>query len=186
MFQVVAPEFYRSSKKQWYKHYMYKTYDEHIFADDTETDPRDAEFLPAPRKENRITIGELSRDAGVTLRALRLYQSKGLLTPQRDGTSRIFSSADRARLALVQQGKRLGFTLGEIRLMLVARHSQPLGECARILAISHKKCVEQIKLLENQRRDLELTLAELRQIYTAMSMTPDVSRAAGSLAAKIA
>jgi len=126
MFQMVAPEFYRSSKKQWYKHYMYKTYDEHIFADDTETDPRDAEFLPVPRKEGHITIGEPSRDAGVTLRALWFYQSKGLLTPQRDGTSRIFSSADRARLALIQQGKRLGFTLGEIRLMLVARIANPL------------------------------------------------------------
>ncbi len=70
--------------------------------------------------------------------------------------------------------------------MLVARHSQPLGECARILATSRKKWVEQIKLLENQCRALELALAELRQIYTAMSMTPDVSRAASSLATKIA
>ncbi len=81
MFQVIVPEFYRSSKKQLYKHYMYKTYDEHIFADDTETDPRNAEFLPVPRKEGYINIGELSRDAGVTLWALRLYHSKGLLTP---------------------------------------------------------------------------------------------------------
>jgi DNA-binding transcriptional MerR regulator len=98
---------------------------------------------------------------------LRFYQSKGLLTPQRVGTSRIFSPEDRARLALIQQGKRLGFTLFEIRDMLRSR----AGDTK--LPMSRKKCVEQIKHLEHQRRDLESALAELRQIYTGMSAVPD-------------
>ena len=68
-----------------------------------------------------LTIGELARDAGVTLRALRFYQSKGLLTPRRNGSARLFSHDDRQRLALILQGKRLGFTLTKIREMLAAR-----------------------------------------------------------------
>src|SRR5262245_21347759 len=68
-----------------------------------------------------FTIGELARDAGVTLRALRFYQNKGLLTPRRNGSARLFTHEDRDRLDLILQGKRLGFTLTEIREMLAAR-----------------------------------------------------------------
>ena len=143
---------------------MYKFYNNDLHGDDSKL-PRDyTEFPAAPPNTDRISIGDLARDSGVTLRALRFYQSKGLLAPQRDGTARIFSNEDRARLALIQQGKRLGFTLGEIRDMLRAR----TRDRAKLLPIGRKKCVEQIKLLENQRRDLELALVELRQIYTAM------------------
>ncbi len=71
-------------------------------------------------------------------------------------------------MSLIKQGKRLGFTLIEIRDLLAASHR----DGAKMLSISRKKCVEQIKLLEHQRRDLELALAELREIYTAMSIPP--------------
>jgi DNA-binding transcriptional MerR regulator len=119
-----------------------------------------------------ITIGELARESGVTLRALRFYQSKGLLAPHRDGGARVFSHADRDRLALILQGKRLGFTL-------TAR----ARGCANALPISRRKFVEQINMLERQRRDVETALAELRQIYTEMftrSDAPPRIRAAGS------
>lgn len=111
-----------------------------------------------------MTIGELAQEAGVTLRALRFYQSKGLLTPRRNGPARLFSAQDRDRLALILQGKRLGFTLIEIRDMLAARAR---GN-AHSLPISRKKCVEQINLLERQRREIDTALAELRRIYTGM------------------
>ena len=110
----------------------------------------------------RMTIGELARQAQITLRALRFYQSKGLLAPSRDGRARVYSQADRDRLASILQGKRLGFTLCEIRDMLAAR------SCDKTLPISRKQCVEQIKLLESQRHDIELALSELRAIYTDM------------------
>jgi DNA-binding transcriptional MerR regulator len=87
-------------------------------------------------------------DAGVTLRALRFYQSKGLLTPRRNGSARLFSHDDRERLALILQGKRLGFTLIEIREMLAAR----ARGCNKTLPIDRRKCVEQINMLERQRR----------------------------------
>jgi DNA-binding transcriptional MerR regulator len=131
---------------------------------------------------DRITIGELAREVGITLRALRFYQSKGLLAPQRNGHARIFSTQDRARLTLILQGKRLGFTLGEIREMLAARI---LGSDAA-LPISRRRCSEQIKFLEHQRRDLELALAELCQIYTGMFVTSEILRTAGEAASATA
>ena len=120
---------------------------------------------------DNITIGELARDAGVTLRALRFYQSKGLLAPQRIGSARMFSHEDRDRLALILQGKRLGFTLTEIREMLAA-HGRG---CANVLPISRRKCVEQINMLERQRRDVDGAIAELRQIYTQMFEASDAT-----------
>jgi len=121
---------------------------------------------PEPAQDNAgaMTIGEFAREARVTLRALRFYQSKGLLAPGRNGHARVYTQADRERLAIVLQGKRLGFTLSEIREMVAAR----ARGCDQTLPISRKKCVEQIKLLERQRRDIELALTELRQIYTGM------------------
>jgi len=118
-----------------------------------------------------FTIGELAREAGVTLRALRFYQSKGLLTPQRNGSTRLFTADDRDRLALIMQGKRLGFTLCEIREMLAARAR---GN-THMLPIGRKKCVEQINLLERQRREIEAALAELRRIYTGMFIATHVA-----------
>ena len=134
---------------------------------------------PEPLATGNITIGELARESGVTLRALRFYQSKGLLAPHRNGSARVFSHADRDRLALILQGKRLGFTLTEIREMLTAR----ARGCTNALPISRRKCVEQINMLERQRRDIETALAELRQIYTEMFTSSDAPpriRAAGS------
>jgi DNA-binding transcriptional MerR regulator len=125
-----------------------------------------------PSTNDHICIGEFARQCGVTLRALRFYQSKGLLEHRRAGHSRIFSAADRGRVTLILQGKRLGFTLLEIREMLAARECG----CANALPISRKKCVEQIKLLESQRRDAERALAELRQIYTGMFDAAEASR----------
>jgi DNA-binding transcriptional MerR regulator len=149
---------------RWYKRNMSKSNVDFIHVGGVVPTSDVMELSSMPRDTDGITIGKLARDSGVTLRALRFYQSKGLLTPRRQGASRVFSSADCARLALIQQGKRLGFTLFEIRDMLAARSS----DGAPKLPISRKKCVEQIKHLEHQRRDLELALTELRQIYTGM------------------
>jgi DNA-binding transcriptional MerR regulator len=117
---------------------------------------------PGPR--DGLTIGELAREAGVTLRALRFYKSKGLLGHGGAGAARVFGVADRDRLALILQGKRLGFTLSEIRELLAA----PASRGTKALPIGRRKCVDQINLLERQRRDIDRAIAELRQIYTEM------------------
>src|SRR5436853_7654679 len=110
-----------------------------------------------------FTIGELSREFGVTLRALRFYENKGLISPQRDGLSRLYSQGDRTRLALILKGKKLGFTLGEIRQMIAVEE----GEAdANTLALSREKCLEQIVLLERHNEDLEEGLNELIRIYS--------------------
>jgi DNA-binding transcriptional MerR regulator len=156
--------------------FMYKNYADDSCDDDTAAGRGSAEIQPAADPD-RIAIGEFARASGVTLRALRFYQSKGLLAPQRDGNSRVFTGLDRERLALILQGKRLGFTLSEIRAMLAAR-----DRGAKTLPIGRTKCVEQIKLLESQRRDIELALVELRQIHTGMFK--DILLAAGEPASK--
>lgn len=64
------------------------------------------------------SIGDLSREFGVSLRSLRFYEEKGLLHPKRQGATRIYGRRDRARLKLVLMGKRVGLSLGEIKEML--------------------------------------------------------------------
>ena len=113
-----------------------------------------------------FTIGELSREFGVTLRALRFYENKGLISPQRDGLSRLYSQGDRTRLALILKGKKLGFTLGEIRQMIAVEE----GEAdTKTLTLSREKCLEQIELLQKQKVEIEEGLNELFRIYSSLS-----------------
>src|ERR687889_2826467 len=70
------------------------------------------------------TIGDLAREFGVTLRTLRFYEDRGLLSPRRDGTARIYDARDRERLSVILKGKQLGFTLTEIRAMLAEERGE--------------------------------------------------------------
>lgn len=118
----------------------------------------------AADQEASYAIGDLSSEYKVTLRALRFYENKGLLAPRREGTNRLYSERDRARLGMILQGKRLGFTLGEISAMIATSEKRP---DAPPLALTREKCLEQITLLERQRREIDAALAELRRIYTS-------------------
>jgi DNA-binding transcriptional MerR regulator len=116
--------------------------------------------------KNVWTISELAQEFGVSLRTLRFYESKGLLSPRRDGQHRFYSLADSNRLALILKGKRLGFTLSEIRRMIAVEE----GEAdAHTLRLSREKCIEQIELLERQKTDIEHGLAELRRLHAGLS-----------------
>lgn len=121
--------------------------------------------------KKNATIRELASEFGLSLRTLRFYESKGLLSPRRAGQSRFYSPADTKRLALILKGKRLGFTLSEIRRMIAVEEGQA---DAQTLQLSREKCLEQIQLLERQKADLEQGLAELRRLYAGLS-----DRAAG-------
>lgn len=141
--------------------------------DSRDTDRSVTDILAAERSEDAdstdkaaFTIGELSREFGVTLRALRFYENKGLIAPQRDGLSRLYSQGDRTRLALILKGKKLGFTLGEIRQMIAAEESEA---DANTLSLSREKCLEQIELLQKQKAQLEEGLNELLRIYSQLS-----------------
>lgn len=120
-----------------------------------------------------VTGGELARLHGISRRTIRFYQSKGLLRPLQSGKHHVFSRNDSQRLALILQGKRLGFTLFEIREMMAAwRPSR--GDR---LPMSRRQCVEQIRLLERQRCEAEEALRELRAIYTEMFQPTGTSAA---------
>jgi DNA-binding transcriptional MerR regulator len=116
--------------------------------------------------KNFSTIRELASEFRVSLRTLRFYESKGLLAPRRAGQNRFYSSADCNRLALILKGKRLGFTLSEIRRMIAVEEGQA---DAQTLRLSREKCLEQIELLERQKAELEQGLSELRRLYAGLS-----------------
>jgi len=116
-------------------------------------------------EQSEFTIGELAREFGVTLRALRFYENKGLVTPRRAGSARLYSQRDRARLAQILAGKRLGFTLTEIRKMV---SSDETGDADR-LGLTREKCLEQIHLLEKQKLEIKAALVELWRIHAGLS-----------------
>ena len=122
----------------------------------------------APNSANdptEFTIADLAKEFGLTLRALRFYDSRGLLSPQREGRRRIFSRADRERLALIVQGKKLGFTLAEIGQMIEAQSGRA---SAHTLKLTAEKCLEQIAFFERQMREAGEALSELRRIHLAL------------------
>ncbi|MDQ0472354.1 MerR family transcriptional regulator [Labrys wisconsinensis] len=108
-------------------------------------------------------IGDLSREFGVTLRALRFYEDKGLLNPTRDGLTRLYSARDRENLQLILKGKRLGFTLVEINDMIANQDGTPK------LSMSAETVKEQIAHLERQRGEIDEALVELRKSYESLS-----------------
>ncbi len=127
---------------------------------------------PAPARrmlaggENLFTIGDMARQYGVTLRALRFYEDRGLINPYRQGTARFCDAAARARLETILKGKQLGFTLGQIAALL------PPGvesDEARPLNLGQQQVLTQIERLERKRDELEAALSELRQAAAAMS-----------------
>ncbi len=109
--------------------------------------------------EERYSITELAREFGITTRAIRFYEDQNLLAPARAGLTRIYSGRDRVRLKLVLRGKRLGFTLKEIAAILDMYDAEP-GESGQ-LQYMLDRLQEQRDVLEKQRNDIDLTLAEL-------------------------
>lgn len=106
-----------------------------------------------------FSISDLAKEFGITTRALRFYEDKGLIEPRREGVRRIFSARDRARLKLILRGKRLGFTLQEVG-ELFQLYDSVHGETAQLQRALRIQAEKREKLLR-QRRDLEATLAEL-------------------------
>ena len=112
--------------------------------------------------DSLYTITELSDEVGATARAIRFYESKGLLKPRRVGANRVYTYRDRARLLIILRGKRLGFSLARIQeyLSLYDTDATHKGQLEPLLAGTRRRIEE----LEAQRGDLDLTLEELREI----------------------
>lgn len=114
------------------------------------------------RGQREFTISELASVCGVTQRTIRFYEDQELLAPRRVGQIRIFSARDRARLELILRGKRLGFSLAEIKEMLELYEvdTDHMPQLRATLAKGRKRIVA----LEGRQRDIASTLAELKEI----------------------
>ena len=112
--------------------------------------------------ERFYTVPELADDLGITPRTIRFYEQKGLLNPQRAGTTRVYTRQDRAKLLLILRGKRLGFSLREIADYLDLYGADPTQ--AEQIKMLLERVRERISDLEEQRQALDVTLDELRDI----------------------
>ncbi|MYL97312.1 MerR family transcriptional regulator [Novosphingobium sp. FGD1] len=109
-----------------------------------------------------IGIQDAATQLGVTMRTLRFYEDKGLISPQRVGTTRIFSRREIGRMQLILRGKRLGFTIREIKEFLDLYDVDP--EHVEQVRTLHNKVSARISDLRKQKRAIEQTLDELLSI----------------------
>lgn len=108
------------------------------------------------------TITQLTQEFGVTTRTLRFYETEGFLKPIRRGRQRLYRPGDRTRLKLILRGKRLGFSLAEIRDIITMYDKAPgeAGQLGLLIAGIEQRRAE----LLAKRRDIDLTLAELDEV----------------------
>ena len=113
-------------------------------------------------QDQLFSAPELANALGVTARALRFYETKGLIKPRRIGIRRVYDHRDRARLQLILRGKRLGFSLAEIAEYLELYHADPsqVEQLKRLETMVDQR----IDTLEQQQAALETTLQELGEI----------------------
>ena len=122
----------------------------------------DPALLDPDAPDRQFTIGELSQAFGISTRAIRFYESKGLITPPRKGQTRWYSRRERARLQLIQRGKNLGFSLEEIRDWLALYDADPNHVTqARVLV---EKVEAAIDDLSRKKSDIERSIRDLREI----------------------
>lgn len=108
-----------------------------------------------------FAISDLAREFGITPRTIRFWEDQGILSPQREGSKRVFTRRDRARLKMALRGKRLGLSLAEIKDLIGMYNSTEdetpqLQECLRVMS-------KRREALEQQREDIEAMLAEIAQ-----------------------
>lgn len=139
------------------------------------------------------TITELAREFDITPRAIRFYEDQGLVSPKREGAggrTRVYSARERTRLKLTLRGKRLGLTLSEIK-SLVDMYESPTDSTAQlkrflVVLAQHRE------MLEQQREDLEVTLAEIvaheneckRMLVDGKATKPKSAKAGAAATAK--
>ncbi|MER8780450.1 MerR family DNA-binding transcriptional regulator [Mesorhizobium sp. M1006] len=109
--------------------------------------------------EELVRIGEMAKKYGVTLRTLRFYEDKGLLKPQRDGSTRLYTRRDRARLKLILLGRKVGFSLRDVKQMMDLY--DPNGSNTKQLRLALDKSEKQLARLQKQRALIDDAISEL-------------------------
>ena len=108
------------------------------------------------------SISDLAQEFNLTTRAIRFYEDEGLLQPGRSGRRRVYSARDRVRLKLILRGKRLGFSLSDVR-DIIEMYDLDAGETGQ-LRYFLDQIQERREALKQQRSDIDLTLKELDEI----------------------
>lgn len=106
-----------------------------------------------------FSISDLAKEFDVTTRTIRYYEDEGMLTPGRTGQTRVYNNRDRTRLKLILRGKRLGFSLSDIREIIGLFDEAP-GEAGQ-LRYFLDRIADRRRHLQQQREDIDVTLAEL-------------------------
>lgn len=112
--------------------------------------------------QKTYSISELSEEFNITPRTLRYYEDQKLITPTRRGQTRIYSKKDRARLAWILRGKRVGFSIADMGKHLDLYYLENGKTIQRELGL--KNCHERIEILERQKHDIDETIKELKDI----------------------
>ncbi len=119
--------------------------------------------MEATREARSWTVGQLAEELGVTTRTLRFYETEGLIAPRRQGTQRVYSARDRARLRLVLRGKRFGMSLAEIREVVTMYDGAASSE-QRQLETLLRRLDEIAADLRARQNDLRRTLTEVGDV----------------------
>ena len=130
--------------------------------------------VPSRPDRDHFSITDLCDEFAVTARALRFYEDEGLIAPERRGTQRIYTHRDRARLAWILRGKRVGFSLGAIREMIDLYDEGDGRRHQRAVAI--ERCRERVRLLDAQRADIDAAIAELNDFVAVLEDGRDHDR----------
>ncbi len=138
--------------------------------------------MTTEQTQSTFGIAQLAREFGVTTRAIRFYEDKGLLTPERDGQRRVYGPRDHVRLRLIMRGKRLGFSLDEIREMIDLYDVDP-SEVSQLRLFIDKLRARR-EQLRRQQEDIQETLSELDRLEQQSSALlaerePPMAKAAG-------
>lgn len=120
-------------------------------------------------EEDYIRIGDMAKMFSVTLRTLRFYEDKGLINPKREGSARLYSRRDKARLKLILLGRKVGFSLRDVKQIMDLY--DPKGSNTKQLRLTIEKSEKQLGRLQKQRaavdeaiQDLSETMSTVRQM----------------------
>jgi len=120
----------------------------------------------APDRQAELTISQMSRLYGVSLRTLRFYEDRGLIKPRREGNARFYRGPDRVRLEMILRGKKLGFTLSEIHDLIGGNGANETPDLEEQL--QPQQIVNQIGHLERQREEIDSAIERLRATHSRM------------------
>lgn len=117
-------------------------------------------------QEEYTRIGEMAKTYGVTLRTLRFYEDKGLISPLRDGSTRLYSRRDKARLKLILLGRKVGFSLRDVKQIMDLY--DPNGANIKQLKLTLEKSEKQLARLHKQRAVLDEAIGDLSSAMTTV------------------